>query len=160
MEAMEWKEILSSLRKERGLTQAELAAALGVSRQTVSRWELGLSTPSADNLIALSRVYEMTVEEMCRKRDGRGADVLADEGEQETAKAEIPGSRRSRKKWIAAGIVVCFCGGTLLWGKLTNSMTVAKVFLEALAALAFWGLLAYAAIIVIIKFGKDVKKRR
>ena len=44
-------ENLKSFRKSKGLTQEELAARLSVARQTVSKWENGLSVPDADALI-------------------------------------------------------------------------------------------------------------
>lgn len=54
---MELNQKLLELRKGRGLTQQELAEALNVSRQTVSRWEVGTAAPSLDNLMFLSRLY-------------------------------------------------------------------------------------------------------
>lgn len=54
---MELKEKLSRLRKEKGLTQLELAEALNVSRQAVSRWEVGTAVPALDNLVSLSGLY-------------------------------------------------------------------------------------------------------
>ena len=155
MAAMEWKEILPILRKERGLTQAELAAALGISRQAVSKWEKGQAIPSADNLLALSRVYEMTVEELYQKRDGQSAERPADNGEQETA---LPVARHSYKKFVIPGIIVCACIGVLLLGKLTHSRTLSKVFLSFVAVLILWGLCACALLMVIIKIWKDIKK--
>ena len=155
MAAMEWKELLPILRKERGLTQEELATALGISRQAVSKWEKGQAVPSADNLLALSRVYEMTVEELYQKRDGQSSERPADNGEQES---ETPSVRRSYKKFVIPGIIACACIGVLLWGKLTNSMALATGFLIYVAVLAFGGLLVYAALIVIIKIWKDIKK--
>lgn len=47
---MKLDEKLVALRKERRLTQAKLAEALNVSRQAISRWELGESMPSTENL--------------------------------------------------------------------------------------------------------------
>ena len=49
---MDLKESLSSYRKEQGLSQVELAEALDVSRQTISKWETGAALPSAENLLA------------------------------------------------------------------------------------------------------------
>ena len=51
---MDLKKKLSQLRKEKGLTQLELAEALQVSRQAVSRWEVGTAVPTLDNLVSLS----------------------------------------------------------------------------------------------------------
>ena len=47
-------EKLKKLRKARGLSQEQLADQLNVSRQAISKWELGESTPDTDNLVALS----------------------------------------------------------------------------------------------------------
>lgn len=54
-------ENIKRIRKEKGLSQEELAARLNVVRQTVSKWENGLSVPDADLLIALSGVLETPV---------------------------------------------------------------------------------------------------
>ena len=50
---MELKDKLVSLRKGKGLSQLELAETLNVSRQAVSRWEVGTSVPTMEKLIAL-----------------------------------------------------------------------------------------------------------
>ncbi len=59
---MELQKKLALLRKERGLTQLELAEEMDVSRQAVSRWETGLSIPTTENLAHLSRLYQVPVE--------------------------------------------------------------------------------------------------
>ena len=51
------------LRKCAGnMTQEKLAERMGVSRQTVSKWETGLSSPSGQNLIYLSKIFSVPVE--------------------------------------------------------------------------------------------------
>lgn len=52
------------LRTERGLSQAALAAAVNVSRQTINAIETGRYTPSLPLALALARYFETTVEEM------------------------------------------------------------------------------------------------
>ena len=54
-------ENLKALRKAKGLSQEELAARLHVVRQTVSKWEQGLSVPDSDLLVALSEALETPV---------------------------------------------------------------------------------------------------
>ena len=54
-------ENIKSLRKSKGLSQEELAVKLNVVRQTVSKWEQGLSVPDSDMLIAISEVFETPV---------------------------------------------------------------------------------------------------
>ena len=53
---------LASLRKQNGLTQLELAEKLNVSRQAISRWEVGTAVPSTDNLRVLSNLYGVSVD--------------------------------------------------------------------------------------------------
>ena len=55
---------LSFLRKEKGLSQENLADEMNVSRQAVSKWESGNVMPSLDNLIYLSRLYGVTIDSL------------------------------------------------------------------------------------------------
>lgn len=55
-------ENLKTLRKQRGLSQQELAVRLHVVRQTVSKWEKGLSVPDADTLIKIAEILEVSVQ--------------------------------------------------------------------------------------------------
>ena len=50
------------MRKQSGMTQEQLAADLGVSRQTVSKWELGTAIPDTVHIIALSRLFDVTTD--------------------------------------------------------------------------------------------------
>ena len=54
-------ENIKAIRKSKGLSQQELAVKLNVVRQTVSKWEQGLSVPDSDRLIAISEVFETSV---------------------------------------------------------------------------------------------------
>ena len=57
---------LAELRRERGFSQEDLAAQLGLSRQAVSKWERAESAPDMGNLIALADLYEVTIDELLR----------------------------------------------------------------------------------------------
>lgn len=57
---------LKEIRTSRGVSQEELAELVGVSRQTVSKWESGDARPSADNLMRLSQVFQLPVEAFLR----------------------------------------------------------------------------------------------
>lgn len=57
-------EKITTLRNERKLSQTELAEKLEVSRQSVSKWETGASIPELDKLIALSRLFGITLDEL------------------------------------------------------------------------------------------------
>ena len=55
------KDNLKTLRKNKGFSQEELSVKLNVVRQTVSKWEQGLSVPDAEMLISISEVFETPV---------------------------------------------------------------------------------------------------
>ena len=54
-------ENMKAIRKSKGLSQQELAVKLNVVRQTISKWEQGLSVPDSDMLIAISEALETPV---------------------------------------------------------------------------------------------------
>ena len=61
---MEFYENLNRLRKEKGWSQEELGNRLNVSRQTVSKWELGSTTPELNKLMELSRIFQVSIDEL------------------------------------------------------------------------------------------------
>lgn len=101
---MELKEKLADLRKKKGLSQAELAEAINVSRQAISRWEVGTAIPSADNLMWLSKFYEVSMDELMdvATDDKRPTD----EGQQITSKKPV----FSKKIAIVLCVIAVFIG--------------------------------------------------
>lgn len=61
---LEFANRLQKLRKEKGYSQDQLAEALGVSRQSISKWERAEASPDTDNLIALAKLYNMSLDEL------------------------------------------------------------------------------------------------
>ena len=59
---MKLEEKLISLRKEKGLSQMKLAEMMNVSRQAISRWEVGATVPSTDNLKFFGNLYGVSLE--------------------------------------------------------------------------------------------------
>ena len=55
---------LYELRKKTGMSQDELAEKIGVSRQTISKWERGEALPDTENLIALAKLYNVTLDDI------------------------------------------------------------------------------------------------
>lgn len=86
---MKLSEKLYSYRKRAGMSQQELAEYLDVSRQTVSKWETGMTVPSAEKLIRLSKLYSAPL------------DVLTDDTIEltEGAEAEVVPEHRQRKNF-------------------------------------------------------------
>lgn len=102
-----FSENLRAMRKEKGYTQEELAIKLNVVRQTVSKWEKGLSVPDADLLAMISDVLETPVSRLLGERINEAADKneiaeqLAKISEQLAIK-----NRRSKKLWKTIGITI------------------------------------------------------
>lgn len=64
---MKFNEKLIKLRKAAGLSQEELGNKLDVTRQTVSKWELGETTPEMDKLEELSNIFEVSIDELVKE---------------------------------------------------------------------------------------------
>ena len=98
---------IKTLRKNKGLTQEELAIKLNVVRQTVSKWEKGFSVPDADMLQKISDILEVDVKQLL------GANIEAEQGGNELAEqlSRINEqlaikNRRSHRIWKTAGIIL------------------------------------------------------
>lgn len=66
---LEIKDKLLELRKVNHLSQEALANKLGISRQAISKWESGASFPDLENLIELSRLYEVSLDYLMKASD-------------------------------------------------------------------------------------------
>lgn len=72
---MTFSEQLISLRKQRGLSQEQLGSEVGVTRQTVSKWELGETTPEMDKLIQLSHYFDISIDRLVGQEHLDGTDL-------------------------------------------------------------------------------------
>ena len=79
---------LVALRRERGWSQEELAVRLGVSRQAVSKWERAEASPDTDNLIALARLYGISLDQLLLQAPTQGESGQAREDREVFAAAE------------------------------------------------------------------------
>lgn len=61
---MKLNEIILKLRKKNGLSQEKLSEKMGVTRQTISNWELGDTIPTAEQIILLSKIFKTTADEI------------------------------------------------------------------------------------------------
>ena len=77
---MKLYENLSSLRKQKGYSQEEFAYLLGVSRQSVSKWESGASIPELERLVEIANIFEVSLDELVKGEKAviQGA-VISDE---------------------------------------------------------------------------------
>lgn len=102
-------EKLARLREQNNMSQFEVAEALDVSRQAVSRWETGRAKPSTEKLIALSRLYGVPLDELV------GGEPARAESGAENVEAPAP-----PRRWIAAGalalaVLAAIIGAYLIW---------------------------------------------
>ena len=96
---------LLALRREHGYSQEELAYKLGVSRQAVSKWERAESSPDTDNLLALARLYGVSLDALLLHTPAGEAAQAAPEPEEAPADedAEIFAAARA---WDAAEVIL------------------------------------------------------
>lgn len=80
---------LVKLRKEKGLSQEELADKLGLSRQAVSKWERAEASPDTDNLICLAKLYGVSLDELLNSEDDIET-IVKEQVEKEENKSKDP----------------------------------------------------------------------
>ena len=107
-------ENITALRKSKGLSQQDLADKLNVVRQTVSKWEQGLSVPDSDLLIALSEALETPVSTLLGETV---TEVEADEVKALAEKLEVINLQFARRKALRRGALhwglIAVCVGIL-----------------------------------------------
>ena len=105
-------ENLKTLRIEKGMSQQFLADQLHVTRQTISKWERGLSVPDADMLIALSEMFEVSVSTLLNRsineEDTLENTLLAEKLEQLNLQL-AQRNQRSRKVWKVIRFIAIAC---------------------------------------------------
>ena len=100
-------ENIKALRKTKGLTQDELAIRLNVVRQTVSKWEKGLSVPDAEMLQRIAEVFEVNVSQLLGApiNQNENIDVIAEQLSRINEQLVVK-NNRSRKIWKTIGIIL------------------------------------------------------
>ena len=114
-------EKLARLREQNNMSQFEVAEALDVSRQAISRWETGRAKPSTEKLIALSRLYGVPLDELVGDEPAR-----VESGAENVESAASP-HRTSPRRWLAAAALVIavlavVIGAYLIWRGESNEI--------------------------------------
>ena len=109
------QENIKTLRKAKGLSQEELAVKLHVVRQTISKWEKGLSVPDSDMLLALSEALEAPVSTLLGEAV---PEQETDELKAISEKLEVINLRFARQKAARRRVIRCLllalCAATVL----------------------------------------------
>ena len=115
-------ELFIQLRKANHLSQKEVAEELGVTRQAISRWEAGDAWPSMENLVALSRVYGVLLEELTQTDTADADHTSPSEPEMEEPRKP----RFSKRTVFYIAISVLYIAVYIL-GEVTHSRNSAKL---------------------------------
>lgn len=110
-------ENIKTIRKSKGLSQQELAVKLNVVRQTVSKWENGLSVPDSDMLISISEILQTPVSTLL------GENITVPEADDLKAiseKLEVINMQLAKRKLTQRKI--------LLWGLISLCAAIAVIF--------------------------------
>lgn len=112
---------IQELRKGKGLSQESLGEAMGVSRQAVSKWEGDNGIPELDKLIAMSRLFGVTVGELLGVEAPAQPAEEASEREEARLEAILENytrqtAQKPQRKWLpVAAVAAAFVLGLLLW---------------------------------------------
>ena len=104
------KENIKSIRKSKGLSQEELAIKLNVVRQTISKWEQGLSVPDAEMLITISEVLETPVSTLLGENisESKPDDIKAISEKLEVINLQLSQGKENKRK-IAHWLLISLC---------------------------------------------------
>lgn len=103
---MKFNEKLLDLRRQKGWSQEELGNKLDVSRQTISKWEIGATTPELENLVMLSEIFEISIDELV---DNPRTQTVIQENNTKAEENEIISKpSKSKKKILWVIIIIIF----------------------------------------------------
>ena len=108
---MAFSEKLYTLRKQKGLSQEQLAEELNVSRQAISKWESGRAFPETEKLLAVSDYFGVSLDELMKEE--------ANPVRKDPQEKPKPAGNERKKQTL--GLIVCIGGVVclLLWGVLS-----------------------------------------
>ena len=120
---MTFGEVIQVRRAALGLSQERLAELVGVSRQAVSKWEVGDALPDTDRLLPLARVLEITVDELLSGELGRQAPASEPEEEPPVQhRAQEPGWFALHWYWL--GLIPVAWGCYMLLNLLVGLVSI------------------------------------
>lgn len=97
---------IQSLRKSKGMSQEELADAVGVSRQAVSKWESEQATPDLDKVVIMSDIFEVTTDYLLKGIEPVKTDdhkTMADVIDQKVLTKKNGKRAKTALKWVLIG---------------------------------------------------------
>ena len=117
-------EKIQQLRKQKGLSQEQLATQITVSRQAISKWELGEAKPDTDHVIQLSKIFNVSIDYLLIDDNDKSTDT---ENEASATSVSVQESRISVQKII----------GLILLGVGLVAIVLVTIFSDIISALTF-----------------------
>ena len=140
-------EKISKMRKKKGISQEKLAEMLGISRQAVTKWESGKGNPDTENLLRLSEIFGVSLDELCGK-------------EAEKPKAKIhPGGHLLCLVSILVVTAYCVIGGITgeFNGETLIMLLILAIPMHLFLHLAFWGMVKSGEFSMLAGFDSEIK---
>lgn len=126
---------IQNLRKEKNISQEELAEAAGVSRQAVSKWESATSIPDLDNIIFLSDYFEVTTDYILKGIQEANSETHHNPKDDETRRTFSKAFYRSSLFVILIGLIA----GILPWMQIPMPSNILKgVAIQAVGAFEYF----------------------
>ncbi len=169
---------IACLRRARGWSQEELAGRLGVSRQSVSKWESGASTPDLDRIVAMCGLFGLSADELIRPDVdlddalSSAAPDAAPDGGEANARSALPelslteaynysSHCQSNARMIARGVAACILSPTALIAlEAISDLLATAVGLPVLLVLVAWGVWQFVCAGALMKPFEFIEKRR
>ena len=146
---MKFGEKLQKLRKEKGMSQEELAARLHVSRQAVSKWENDQGYPETEKMLMIGNIFSVTMDYLLKDEGGDQPQEQGFYASRECVQGYLQQEKRITLR-IAVGTLLCILSGLpiLIFPQLEDVMSVFSMLIIALGI----------AVFVSLSFDKDEYK--
>ena len=141
-------ERLLGYRTNIGMSQEKLAEKIGVSRQTISKWETNQSTPDFDKILPLCEVLGITTEELIKgEKEVKNSELEEIKQENEKAKKEYMQKRNKKKAIVLSVSIFLYCIATFALPYMVEVLRY-----EDAHAVMIWATLCTIATVIIIYF--------
>ncbi len=153
---MKLEEKLVALRKAHGLSQLKLAEKINVSRQAVSRWEVGSAVPSTENLILLSELYGVSIDYLINGEPTQSENISKENSKirRETEKsAENKGHKSTDCRKTRNTLSIIFGAiaiALIVFGGLTHSIAISLAAVGAIGIIVIIHLFTWWLIHIIM----------
>jgi transcriptional regulator with XRE-family HTH domain len=141
MDMKKFGSFIRTLRKEKELTQEQLAQQMHTSARTVSRWETGANLPDLDVLVNLSDYFAVDIRELIDgERKGEQTELAQETGIQKVAEYS-----RTKDMILTRGMILAFLLGVVAW---SLSLAVSMLFIQEVIGGVFYLLLTLAGFLL------------